>query len=542
MNHYASLILASILFASNAIAQTYTGEASVGTFTLTGKAANPSSPPAGSYTLFPKTSDGKLYLINSSGVASLVGTTVASGITVAPVGALVATDAQSAFAELDSDLTAVIATATAHESDTTNVHGIADMAAIPYTKLATLTAGRILISDPSTGKITVGLASDVNAGYLSGVTSNLQTQLDSKAPLASPTFTGTITTPITASRALSTNASGALSASATTSTELGYVNGVTSAIQTQLDAKTLKSTLTTKGDVYVATGASTPARLAVGANTYVLTADSTLAEGIKWAAPGASSGILAVRSVTTADTATNTDDALNLSGASFTETLFTAVGNTGKVIRIVHNGTTSTQVYTLNTTSAQTVGGKASGAIVLCFNGEAITIVSDGANWQVISHTIPDPVKKLTRTTSYTQATPTVATYYIPDTTFSISLTPGKWTLRLFGHVEIGTSSSVVGNQMNGEFQFGTSATAGSGLVVEKLTTHHDCVRVNAFPQVGVSLITTAITVTATTTYYVNMRTRTFSGSPTITSITLRDETTTGNGIDPQIIATKVSY
>lgn len=46
------------------------------------------------------------------------------------------------------------------------------------------------------------------------------------------TFTG-----LTANRALTTGASSVLTVSSTTDTELGYVNGVTSAIQTQLDAK-----------------------------------------------------------------------------------------------------------------------------------------------------------------------------------------------------------------------------------------------------------------------------------------------------------------
>jgi len=62
----------------------------------------------------------------------------------------------------------------------------------------------------------------------------------------------------TVSRALVSDASGFVSAATTTSTEIGYVNGVTSAIQTQLDAKVAKSTLTTKGDIYAATAASTP--------------------------------------------------------------------------------------------------------------------------------------------------------------------------------------------------------------------------------------------------------------------------------------------
>ncbi len=40
----------------------------------------------------------------------------------------------------------------------------------------------------------------------------------------------------------------------------------------------------TKGDIAVATGADTASKLAVGSNTFVLTADSTQATGLKWAA------------------------------------------------------------------------------------------------------------------------------------------------------------------------------------------------------------------------------------------------------------------
>lgn len=53
----------------------------------------------------------------------------------------------------------------------------------------------------------------------------IQAALDLKSPLASPTFTGTVTLP-------STSAIGTVS-----STELGYLDGVTSALQTQLNAK-----------------------------------------------------------------------------------------------------------------------------------------------------------------------------------------------------------------------------------------------------------------------------------------------------------------
>jgi hypothetical protein len=50
------------------------------------------------------------------------------------------------------------------------------------------------------------------------------------------------------------------------------------------DVANIDGILTAKGDIYAATAASTPDRLAVGANDTVLTADSTAATGMKWAA------------------------------------------------------------------------------------------------------------------------------------------------------------------------------------------------------------------------------------------------------------------
>jgi hypothetical protein len=49
-----------------------------------------------------------------------------------------------------------------------------------------------------------------------------------------------------------------------------------------------------KGDLVTATGADVPARLAVGANDTVLTADSSTATGLKWAAPTAGGKVLQV--------------------------------------------------------------------------------------------------------------------------------------------------------------------------------------------------------------------------------------------------------
>lgn len=91
----------------------------------------------------------------------------------------------------------------------------------------------------------------------------------------------------TVSRALVSDGSGFVSPATTTSTEIGYVNGVTSAIQTQINGKLSLSTATTKGDTFVATASATVARQAVGADGTVLTADSAQTNGLKWSTPTA---------------------------------------------------------------------------------------------------------------------------------------------------------------------------------------------------------------------------------------------------------------
>jgi len=67
-------------------------------------------------------------------------------------------------------------------------------------------------------------------------------------------------------------------------TELNYVDGVTSAIQTQLDGKVDESLFDAKGDLLVASADNTPAKLTVGTNGYILTANTSAANGIEWAA------------------------------------------------------------------------------------------------------------------------------------------------------------------------------------------------------------------------------------------------------------------
>lgn len=90
------------------------------------------------------------------------------------------------------------------------------------------------------------------------------------------------------------------------------------------------------------------------------------------------------RSVTSTDSVGALDYTMKLSGASFTSTLPTAVGVAGKRYKFVHAGTSLSQVYTIDTTSSQTIGGVAGGSYALVTNGEVLEVESDGANWMIV--------------------------------------------------------------------------------------------------------------------------------------------------------------
>jgi hypothetical protein len=140
-----------------------------------------------------------------------------------------------------------------------------------FTGTVTLPSGTVtstMIADGTIADADINASAAIAQSKIDG----LSTSLSAKADLAGPTFTGTVTLP-------STTSIGDVS-----STELSYLNNVTSAIQTQLDGKVDESLFDTKGDILVASADNTPAKLAAGTNGYLLTANSAAANGVEWAA------------------------------------------------------------------------------------------------------------------------------------------------------------------------------------------------------------------------------------------------------------------
>lgn len=137
---------------------------------------------------------------------------------------------------LDTGLTALAAlTGTGYIKETaTDTFSV--VSSIPAVDITAMTISRAVISDAS-GFISPSSTTATEIGYVSGVTSAIQTQLNNKQATITGGATTISSSDLTINRALVSNASGKVTVSTTTDTELGYLSGVTSAIQTQLNSK-----------------------------------------------------------------------------------------------------------------------------------------------------------------------------------------------------------------------------------------------------------------------------------------------------------------
>ena len=134
-------------------------------------------------------------------------------------------------------------------SNATLTSGLAGKAASTHTHAAT--------------EIGSGTVSNTEFGYLDGVTSNIQSQLDGKAISGHTHAASSITSGTFAVARIPTGISAAnISGGTVSNTEFDYLNGVTSAIQTQLNGKT--------------SGSGSSNRLAFWSSTSGLTSDASI--------------------------------------------------------------------------------------------------------------------------------------------------------------------------------------------------------------------------------------------------------------------------
>lgn len=186
-----------------------------------------------------------------------------------------------------------------------------------------------LASPTFTGTVTlpsttsIGGVSATEIVYLDGVTSNVQTQLDTKlsistaestyAPIDNPTFTGTVTLP-------STTSIGGVSA-----TEIVYLDGVTSNVQTQLDSKADLASPALTGVPTAPTAAGGTSTTQIATTAFVATNFAGLASPALTGNPTAPTQASGTNNTTIATTAFVQQVALN-------NQLPLQTGNTGKYL------------------------------------------------------------------------------------------------------------------------------------------------------------------------------------------------------------------
>lgn len=139
------------------------------------------------------------------------------------------------------------------------------------------------------------------------------------------------------------------------------------------------TTVDAKGDIIAATAADTVARLAVGANDTVLTADSSTATGLKWATPA--SGGMTLLSTTSLSGATTTISSISGAYNSLVAVVFGVTNATANGdLRCAPNGTTNIVDFMGNNNDS-TVGQNRNQYLRLTNNDNTITRTDDNNSY-----------------------------------------------------------------------------------------------------------------------------------------------------------------
>jgi len=284
------------------------------------------------------------------------------------------------------------------QGDVTNL--TTDLAAKAPLASPTFTGTVILPSDTSIGNV-----SSTEIGYVDGVTSAIQTQINAKAPTANPTFTGTVTTPLTTAGYVKTSAGGVLSSSA------AIAQADVTNLTTDLAAKAPTSSPTFTGDVTLNAQGDIRFADSDSSNWVGLQAPATISSNVMWTLPssdGSSGQVLSTNGTGTLSwaTASGTISFNQQTGTSYTLAASDAnkiveLSNTGAITLTIPTNTAvpisvGTQIDIVQTNTGQvTVGGSGvtiqSNGSRLKLNGQwaAATLVKRATDtWVLIGNTV----------------------------------------------------------------------------------------------------------------------------------------------------------
>lgn len=123
-----------------------------------------------------------------------------------------------------------------------------------------------------------------------------------------------------------------------------------------------------------------------------------------------------IRSVAATDYIISRDRTVLLSGATFTEYLPPAALNKGAIYTFIHNGTSLSQIYTLDGYASETIGGATT--VKMHTNGQVLKLLCDGSNWLIIdSKTV----------TAWISFTPTIGGSTTPPTEATVKTKNAQW-------------------------------------------------------------------------------------------------------------------
>ena len=220
--------------------------------------------------------------VNKSYIDTLYGST-ASAATSATSAANSATAAASSATAAATSASSASTSASSAATSASSAATSATSAANSYTSITGLTGAGIV---RDMGSITESDTTTSTYINISTIASNAATSAANAATSASSAATSA-TSAANSATAASTSASSASTSasSAATSASSAATSATSAANSAAAAASAIQATIfDAKGDLIVASAADTAARLAVGADGYLLTASSTATNGITWAA------------------------------------------------------------------------------------------------------------------------------------------------------------------------------------------------------------------------------------------------------------------